>query len=139
MTCGSPFECFGGLLIRGIKNLETKEEVNGCAKVLNHLISGKENTKLISKKWNQDELIALTELDDSNIFDCQVFQLIPNDSQVRQTHIFIGTREHGQKVEKSIEQNYSSYSLKAISSLSIKSSKRKYQKIEFSKPCKKAS
>jgi hypothetical protein len=50
ITCGSPFECFGGLLIRAIKNKETGEEINGCAKVLNYLISGAQDGKLISKK-----------------------------------------------------------------------------------------
>lgn len=81
ITWGSPFECFGGLLIIEIKNVGTDEEVNECAKVLNRLISGREETKLISKKWIQDDLNSFSELDDSSIFDCQLSLMNSNSVQ----------------------------------------------------------
>ncbi len=120
ITCGSAFECFGGLLIRAIKNTETGKEIDGCAKVLNYIVSGVEDCKLISKKWSESDLKVLGEIDDCSISNCSVLKLVDCEN-LNIDHFFIGERAHGQSLDTSKHEEYSSYNLKAISPISEKS------------------
>lgn len=123
ITCGDAFSCYGGLLIRAIKNIETGEEINGCAKVLNHLISGPSSSKLISKKWSNEELSFLKEVDDSSVQICSTFHLT-EISSLNFDHIYIGERDHGQEVELANHQLFNSYKLKTVSPLKEKIPKK---------------
>lgn len=69
ITCGSPFSCYGGILIR-----ETKkgDEFLSCSKTVLELI-GSQYTDLRKKKWNEEEISCLHHLDDTSIFDGPAF------------------------------------------------------------------
>lgn len=64
ITCGSPFSCYGGILIR-----ETKkgDDYLSCSKTVLEII-GSKYTDLRKKKWNESEISLLHRLDDTSIF-----------------------------------------------------------------------
>lgn len=64
ITCGSPFACYAGILIR-----ETKkgDEFLSCSKTVLEMI-GSTDDNIRTKKWNDIEIAKLRELDDTNIF-----------------------------------------------------------------------
>jgi len=65
ITCGSPFSCYGGILIR-----ETKkgDEFLSCSKTVLELI-GSQYTDLRRKRWDESEVALLHKLDDSSVFN----------------------------------------------------------------------
>jgi hypothetical protein len=83
------------------------------------LVSGPDTSKLISKKWSEEELSFLREVDDSSIQSCSVFHLSEIPS-LNLDHVYIGEREHGQDVESANHQLFNSYKLKTLSPLKEK-------------------
>jgi len=65
ISCGKEFERYGGILIRGIRNLETEEEILGPSNVLNELIG---NTKKLNKKFSKDFELTLFRIDGLDIY-----------------------------------------------------------------------
>jgi len=65
ITCGNPFSCYAGILIR-----ETKKDDNflSCSKTVLEMI-GSQYSNLRTKKWDTNELAWLHKLDDADIFD----------------------------------------------------------------------
>jgi hypothetical protein len=125
-TCGNYNGCFGGLLIKAIKNVKTGEEIIGSAKVLNTLIGTKKNESLREKSWSNSELLKLYEIDDVNIFKNKIITLKLLTKRQENSEIYIGKRENLKKVDSPKKLKFESVKFKAVSNLSDRK-KDKYE------------
>ena len=113
ITCGSPFFCYGGILIR-----ETKkgDEYLSCSKTVLELIDSR-YTDLRKKKWDEHEISLLHKLDDTSIFDgATCLKEVPSVNP--DTTIWTGHRD-----SKNDQNPFTKHEFKVVSSLGSKSKK----------------
>jgi hypothetical protein len=118
ITCGNSNGCFGGLLIKGIQNVKSGEEISGSAKVLNRLIGTKPCENLKTKSWSNTELLRLHRIDDVNIFKSDVVTLEQSDKLKSSNEIYIGKRDSLKKVNLHKKVKVEKYKLKSSSKYS---------------------
>lgn len=120
ITCGSPFSCYGGILIR-----ETRkgDDYLSCSKTVLELI-GSKYTDLRKKKWDDREKALLHELDDTSIFTGPaLLKRIPSENC--ESTIWSAKRE------SQMDQNlFGKHEFRAISNYASKS-KKGLEKIIF--------
>ena len=113
ITCGSPFSCYAGILIRETKK---NDDFLSCSKTVLEMI-GSEYDNIRSKKWNNNEIAKLHELDDTNIFTGK-FSLSPVE-YAQAMPVWSLPR----KVEETGHSVFSRCELRAMSEFSSKSKK----------------
>lgn len=120
ITCGSPFSCYGGILIR-----ETKkgDEYLSCSKTVLELI-GSKYTDLRKKKWDDREKTLLHKLDDTSIFNGPA---ILNQVSIENCESTIWTDKRKSQGDQNL---FAKNEFRAISHLASKS-KKGLEKITF--------
>jgi hypothetical protein len=118
ITCGNFNWCFAGLLIKGIQNVKTAEEISGSARVLNKLIGTKDKIDLRKKSWSNTELLKLHEIDDANIFKSDLITLKQSNKLTLHSEIYVGKRDNLKKVNSPKKEKYCNYLFKTVSIIS---------------------
>jgi hypothetical protein len=66
ISCGKEFERYGSILLRGIKNVTTGEEILGPSNVLNELVG---NPNPLNQKFSDDIHLKILSIDGLDILD----------------------------------------------------------------------